>query len=1101
MKKRILSALLCVAMLLSMILGILPGTIRAEAVAPGTENKPVQEQPVQQPENGKYCTAVLEPFQLGKENATYQAIAPALRDLSASDEAAIAEAAAVLREAMVQRSNEIHVELTVSGLDAETTAFAVYYAAQEHTGNPKEGDYIKWNGPYGELSYSQTPVSGGKLTKVTYYLNYFTTAEQEAEVDAAVEELLEELDLWGATDYEKVCSVYTYLCHNITYDYEDIFEVSRHATYTAIIYHHTVCQGYATLFYRLLLELGVDNRVITSIDHAWNIVLLDGAYYNLDATWDAILPEYSYFLCGSANFPDHPPEDEYLTEEFAAQYPVSVKNYGFSGPSYVVDFVPNVQDLILENGTYYTADGYQVVIALDVPITWLAGWGTLKDCVEYYGTSAFSLTYWDQLLAAMNEDGFVVLTEETKNWFLDLITGNDGWGEIEEHLRYYLGYMVPGSEDYDENHVHQYAAVDRAPTCFMDGYTYYFCDCGDMFAEWFADVLSHDYQEQVIAPTCTEEGYTVFACVRCWYAYADDYSDALGHDYQEGCCSRCDATDPGYYVAHGDQVMIYYPNGDSYITATASGNRLQSGTENEAAVWLVQVDESGCYTFTVDGLYLTSGSTGNQLYLADAPSDYSLWELISLGDGDFYVRNLYASYYGIPQYLEYYGNFTTYGFNASMPEIYTFRFVVVEGGADDNIVSSGQCGDNLFYTLDVNGHLNITGTGNVWDYAFSGWWQINTITFGEGVTGIGHYAFEYCTGLTEVTIPESIVFMGGAMFRYCGSLTTVTLCNEPEELWTQTFQGCGNVTTLYLRNNFYASRGEALLEAISVFDTLQTVYVETTLTQIGEYWGGEFACVDAPESVTVGGVTYYCYQKGAHDYAVSEYVEATCTEDGYVSYVCNVCGQTYVEIIYAQGHAYDSNGTCGVCGETTNYVMECGLHLDDLILVDGTYYTSAGCIVVIAVDAPLDYYLGGYTLKLYVDYYGTIYFSLTYWDQLLAAMNEDGYVVLTEQTLVWFLDLITGNPAWGEDETFLTYYIGFTTLRDPEGMMGDVNDDGVVNYLDAMLIAQFYVGDIDANDLNLVAADVNGDGVVNYLDAMMVAQFYVGDIDSFPADN
>lgn len=64
---------------------------------------------------------------------------------------------------------------------------------------------------------------------------------------------------------------------------------------------------------------------------------------------------------------------------------------------------------------------------------------------------------------------------------------------------------------------------------------------------------------------------------------------------------------------------------------------------------------------------------------------------------------------------------------------------------------------------------------------------------------------------------------------------------------------------------------------------------------------------------------------------------------------------------------------------------------------------------------------------------------------------------------------------------------------------GDANDDGVVNYLDAMLIAQYYVGDIADGDLNLQAADVNADGVVNYLDAMMVAQFYVGDLDAFPA--
>ena len=85
----------------------------------------------------------------------------------------------------------------------------------------------------------------------------------------------------------------------------------------------------------------------------------------------------------------------------------------------------------------------------------------------------------------------------------------------------------------------------------------------------------------------------------------------------------------------------------------------------------------------------------------------------------------------------------------------------------------------------------------------------------------------------------------------------------------------------------------------------------------------------------------------------------------------------------------------------------------------------------------------------------------------------------------------------------MTVNNGSATINDSVGdcSCGDANEDGVVNYLDAMLIAQYYVGDIGEADLNLEAADVNADGVVNYLDAMMVAQFYVGDIDSFHTEN
>ncbi len=68
---------------------------------------------------------------------------------------------------------------------------------------------------------------------------------------------------------------------------------------------------------------------------------------------------------------------------------------------------------------------------------------------------------------------------------------------------------------------------------------------------------------------------------------------------------------------------------------------------------------------------------------------------------------------------------------------------------------------------------------------------------------------------------------------------------------------------------------------------------------------------------------------------------------------------------------------------------------------------------------------------------------------------------------------------------------------EPEYMLGDANGDDQINYLDAMLIAQFYVGDITEDELNFAACDVNSDGSVNYLDAMLIAQYYVGDIESF----
>ena len=65
--------------------------------------------------------------------------------------------------------------------------------------------------------------------------------------------------------------------------------------------------------------------------------------------------------------------------------------------------------------------------------------------------------------------------------------------------------------------------------------------------------------------------------------------------------------------------------------------------------------------------------------------------------------------------------------------------------------------------------------------------------------------------------------------------------------------------------------------------------------------------------------------------------------------------------------------------------------------------------------------------------------------------------------------------------------------------LGDVDGDGFVNAVDAMLICQYYVG-LDVV-INIDLADVSGEGDINAVDAMLISQYYVGLIDKFPAEN
>ena len=67
----------------------------------------------------------------------------------------------------------------------------------------------------------------------------------------------------------------------------------------------------------------------------------------------------------------------------------------------------------------------------------------------------------------------------------------------------------------------------------------------------------------------------------------------------------------------------------------------------------------------------------------------------------------------------------------------------------------------------------------------------------------------------------------------------------------------------------------------------------------------------------------------------------------------------------------------------------------------------------------------------------------------------------------------------------------------PTLTMGDVNGDGKVNVLDAVMVLRHDANIIKLNDSQLKAADVNEDGKVDVLDAVMILRYEAGIIKNF----
>lgn len=107
-----------------------------------------------------------------------------------------------------------------------------------------------------------------------------------------------------------------------------------------------------------------------------------------------------------------------------------------------------------------------------------------------------------------------------------------------------------------------------------------------------------------------------------------------------------------------------------------------------------------------------------------------------------------------------------------------------------SIVDSGQCGDNVYWTIDSEGTVVISGEGPTWDLSTSylppiiNNLSINSVVIQHGVTSIGRGLFVLCHNITDVTIPNSITKIGYAAFYSCTELTDVYYAGS-EEQWRQ----------------------------------------------------------------------------------------------------------------------------------------------------------------------------------------------------------------------------------------------------------------------------------------------------------------------------
>ena len=299
----------------------------------------------------------------------------------------------------------------------------------------------------------------------------------------------------GMTPLQIALSVHDRLAlHNI---YDE--SIAKNTGYDLLVHGTTVCAGYAELYTQILNSAGVPCITVTSeeMEHAWNLVELDGSWYHVDVTWDDPLKDiygrvrHTYFLLTDAEISTGE-EPHYGWDSALPCTNTRYENAYWRNIESPILFESSSTSYLLRNEDWdnriYRRNeetGEETLLFTDTDHYVKVTDGNYAFVHRGLGLANGRIYFNRQdIICSMNTDGSDVRTEFTY--------------DTEGNNRYIGGFWLNGStlnltlinrdheiitqqhtlENLTSLHVHDYTVTEQAPSCTEDGYTLSMCECG-----------------------------------------------------------------------------------------------------------------------------------------------------------------------------------------------------------------------------------------------------------------------------------------------------------------------------------------------------------------------------------------------------------------------------------------------------------------------------------------------------------------------------------------------------------------------------------------------------------------------------------------------
>jgi|GEM_PF-3788278 len=645
--------------------------------------------------------------------------------------------------------------------------------------------------------------------------------------------------------------------------------------------------------------------------------------------------------------------------------------------------------------------------------------------------------------------------------------------------------------------------------------------CGEELSRESTSILAlgHDYVATVTEPTCTAQGYTIYTCTRCGSSMQED--EVLLGAVNTAFCAAC-----------MENMIFDLKTANGAIETTGTEGHLKIATVTASLA--TAADEPVVIDLTESFMKYFKGNENSEFKLFTAfvydtvnggfkgvLPDGSTATMSVTVNGKTYTYTQAAvdayrsSNYNNAQLIELTNSFdniaTVLGDNkrglAALANMATFKAELVKLGIigegdeitqemlSDAALAKKVSNASVLYVAETISKMD---PNQIYDAFVSG--NIDTLVEGSGVdstfvTAILQYGLLTAFVNTENGAVYKADFMEDSK-NVTGLASVTNLFNKytmNED--TGTYYDYQD----YINSNAAANDIKGFLSALSFindnaenFDLSQVYSNEDIIAAVNSILGND----GNENAVHLGSIyiTDYTLALG-HDY-VGVVTEPTCMEQGYTTYTCSRCGDTYVaNHVPSLGHdwgewAVTTPATTAAVGEETRTCLRCSAEETRTIEPLGPEQTTVHLNIPAAVAEKIAITQNGQPIfgDAAVDSEGDVTFEVTSEQAcvvLIAETNEDDETVY---------ERIEAQET--EDEG--VYLFEATVEEGAEiivAVRGDINLDGTTDLKDAMIVMQSYSQAYIPTELEVLIADFDDDVELSLKDAMIVMQIYSEAVD------